>query len=70
MKGIISISIVNQELFNRTIQNIDTSGLVAVAQGRFSGTITIYKNNTVMPVFGLLDADEFEKEYGFILKIS
>ena len=66
----VDYTVTNQELFNATICDIDTTGLIGSSnQNTFTGSLSIEKEDGEgwITITGEFGADDYEQEFGFVL---
>lgn len=65
----IAIAITDQLLYNSEVDEVNTEKLKVEGGSCFTGLIEIYKKSgTLAPFYGLIEADDFEREYGFVIE--
>lgn len=65
------IKVTDKEKFEKTIKEIDATNLKVSNTDEFEGGIYITLNNgQIIPNYGLIKVDEFEKEFGFVLEAT
>lgn len=65
----ITVEVTNRQLYESKVELVDFEGLTAESEELFNGLLKIYlKQSGVAPFYGLIEADDFKNEYGFILK--
>ena len=61
--------VTNPQLFNETVAEVEFLNLKPESENVFSGGINICtKANGVQPFFGLVYANDFETNYGFVIE--
>ena len=64
----VKIKITQPALYERQVSAVDTNKLKAESDTQFTGLIEIHrKHQNMAPFYGLIEADDFEREYGFQL---
>ncbi len=64
----IQVKIRNKEVFQSRVGRVDVEGLKCEGTGVFSGGVCIYTlQGGLSPFYGLINANDFEEEYGFRL---
>ncbi|OEK01151.1 hypothetical protein BFP97_06345 [Roseivirga sp. 4D4] len=67
----VVIQITDPKKFYRTVRNVDLSSLNSEGNDVFGGGIYIHTTyDQVFPFYGLIRANDFKSEYGFILKTT
>ncbi len=65
------IEVTDQEKFDQTIKEISITHFEDLGDLKVDGELYITTtSDQVLPHYGILEADEFEKEFGFILRTS
>lgn len=65
----VTLHITNSELFEQKVDQVDLNGLSEEAAAVFNGLIRIYtRDGRIVPFYGLIEADDFESDFGFVLK--
>lgn len=72
----VTYKITNPDLFNKVVDEIDTSDLRGMSHGRrpelfFTGTLTIYTKLMIpVNVTGEHSPKDYERQYGFTLEMN
>lgn len=63
-----TIEITDNEKYQRLISEVELNG-VLIDNNVFDGNITLFlKDHQVIPCYGLLQSDEFQDDYGFVIR--
>ena len=65
----VVIEVVDKTLYRAQVASVDIGSLEVGDDECFSGQLAIYlKSGGLAPYFGYMEAHEFRKEFGFVLK--
>ncbi len=67
----VGIQITDQTLYKALVDHVELENLTVESGEIFTGHIQVYrKTGTVKPFYGLLEACDFEEEFGFKLCVE